>query len=326
MNNVLGSGLTTTVEPAQKEVMLDLVKARLETNFARNGVGRDDSVPDEEITIADLKGTERINSDSIPRSQVVPTGKLLSRKGSDATSKADSSGLPPQLLSAVRAYEKFVRLGASQMGMINLVSVLLDYAKNQKLSDEETLKLYRKLDSNVIQSSSIEQACARTMSNFGSALTAFMPHALEQKYGKQIAVIKLAADEYTEGLKRHLKELPKKLGSIELDSLAKEAALVYFQKTFEACKEEAILKEDQKALLKYALKMKANAEFKFSTKFLLTILENPKEILGIAKDFLGGLTAKIAKDPKLSGFLHFITDSVKHGLSLPDSGRTSLLA
>jgi hypothetical protein len=337
MNNVPVSGFTTTVEPAQKEGMLDLVKARLERNLARNGVGLDSSVPDEEIKITDLKTATGISSDvelnnneksvlenkAKPQSKIVPTGRLLSKKESDATPNADSSGLPPQLLSAVRAYQKFVRLGASRMGMINLIGALLDYAKKQKLSNEEALTLYQKLDSNVIQSSSIEQACSRTMSNFGSALTAFMPQALEQKYGKQITVIKLAADEYTEGLKRHLKELPQKLGSIELDSLAKEAALVYFQKTFEACKEEAIPQEDQKALLKYALKMKANAEFKFSTKFLLTILENPKEILGIAKDFLGGLTAKIAKDPKLSGFLHFITDSVKHGLSLPDLGRTS---
>jgi acetyl-CoA carboxylase carboxyltransferase component len=168
--------------------------------------------------------------------------------------------------------------------MINLINALLDYAKKQKLSNEEALTLYQKLNSDVIQSPGLEDACGRVMENFCSALTAFMPQALEQKYGKQITVIKLAADEYTEGLKQHLKELPQKLGSIELDGLAKEAALVYFQKTFEACKEEAIPKEDQKALLKYALKMKANAEFKFSTKFLLTILENPKEILGILPD------------------------------------------
>lgn len=324
MNNLSGSGLTTTVEPAQKCEVLDFVKARLEKNFARNGVGRDDSLPDEEITITDLKGTERINSDSIPRS--VPTGKLLSMKDSDSTYNADSSDIPQPLMSAVKAYKRLVYQGAFQSGMINLINALLDYAKKQKLSDEESLKLYRKLDSSLIQSQSFADASGRTMDNFRLALTAFMPHALEKKYGKQIALIKLAADEYTGGLKQHLKELPQKLGSIELDGLAKEAALVYFQKTFEACKEEAIPKEDQKALLNYVLKMKANAEFKFSTKFLLTILENPKQILGIAKDFLGALTAKIAKDSKLSGLLHFITDSVKHGLSLPDSDRTSLLA
>ncbi|MEB3316082.1 MAG: hypothetical protein VKK32_07710 [Candidatus Melainabacteria bacterium] len=326
MNNLSGSGLTAIVEPAQKEGMLDLVKTRLEKNFARNGVGLDSSVPDEEIAITDLKGTERINSDSIPRSRIVPTGKLLSMKDSDSTDNADSSDLPPPLLSAVRAYKRLAYKGTSQAGMINLIDALLDYAKKQSLSDEETLKLYRKLDSDLIKSPLIEDACVRTMDNFRLALTAFMPHALEQKYEKKIALIKLAAAEYTEGLKQHLKELPQKLGSIELDGLAKEAALVYFQKTFEACKEEDIPKEDQKALLKYALKMKANAEFKFSTQFLLNILENPKQILGIAKDFLGALTAKIAKDSKLSGLLHFITDSVKHGLSLPDSDRTSLLA
>ena len=318
MNNVPDSGFTATVEPAQK---------RLETLPVA-----------EEITIADLKAaTERISSDvelrnneksvvenkAKPQSQIVPMGKLLSRKEPDSTYNADSSDIPQPLMSAVKAYKRLAYQGAFQSGMINLMDALLDYTKKQKLSNEEALKLYQKLDSSLIQSQSFADASGRTMDNFRLALTAFMPQALEQKYGKQITVIKLAADEYTEGLQRHLKELPQKLGSIELDGLAKEAALVYFQKTFEACKEEAIPKEDQKALLKYALKMKANAEFKFSTKFLLTILENPKEILGIAKDFLGGLTAKIAKDPKLSGFLHFITDSVKHGLSLPDSGRTS---
>jgi hypothetical protein len=226
-------------------------------------------------------------------------------------------------MSAARAYKRLAYKGAWQSGVLNLMDAFLDYTKKQKLSDEDALNLYRRLDSKVMQSSTFDQAFGKTLDNFCSALTAFMPEVLEKQYGKQITVIKLAADEYTEGLKRHLEELPQKLGSIELDSLAKEAALVYFQKTFEACKEEAIPKEDQKALLKYALKMKANAEFKFSTKFLLTILENPKEILGIAKDFLGGLIATIAKEPKLSGFLHFITDSVKHGLSLPDSARTS---
>jgi hypothetical protein len=208
--------------------------------------------------------------------------------------------------------------------MVNLIGAFLKYVETQKLSDGETLKLYQKLNSEVMiqQSPRLEDACNRAMENFGSALTAFMPQALEQKYEKQTTVIKLAADQYTEALKLHLENLQKQ-GYRGLFSLPEEAALGYFQKTFKACKEEAIPKEDQKALLKYALKMKANAEFKFSTKFLLTILENPKEILGIAKDFLGGLTAKIAKEPKLSGFLHFITDSVKHGLSLPDSGRTS---
>ena len=326
MNNVPVSGFTTTVEPAQKEGMLDLVKTRLEKNLARNGVGLDSSVPDEEITITDLKTATGISSDSIPRSQIVPTGKLLSMKDSDSTYNADSSDIPQPLMSAVKAYKRLVYQGAFQSGMINLINALLDYAKKQKLSDEEALNLYRKLDSSLIQSQSFADASGRTMDNFRLALTAFMPHALEKKYEKKIALIKLAAAEYTEGLKQHLKELPQKLGSIELDGLAKEAALVYFQKTFEACKEEAIPQDDQKALLKYALKMKANAEFKFSTQFLLNILENPKEILGIAKDFLGALTAKIAKDSKLSGLLHFITDSVKHGLSLPDSDRTSLLA
>jgi hypothetical protein len=315
MYNVPVSGFTTTVESAQKIVQ-----------------------PDEEITITDLKaGTESISSDvelnnneksvlenkAKPRSQIVPAGKLLSRKDSDLTDNTAFPGIPQPLISAARAYKRLAYKGAWQSGMLNLMDAFLDYTKKQKLSDEDALKLYRKLNSDVIQSPSFGDACGRTMDNFRLALTAFMPQALEQKYEKQITVIKLAADEYTEGLQQHLKELPQKLGSIELDSLAKEAALVYFQKTFEACKEEAISKEDQKALLKYVLKMKANAEFKFSTKFLLTILENPKEILGIAKDFLGGLTAKIAKEPKLSGFLHFITDSVKHGLSLPDSGRTS---
>ena len=255
--------------------------------------------------------------------RIVPVGKLLSMKEPDSTSNADSSGIPQPLMPAVAVYKRLAYSEASQGGMINLIGAFLNYTKTQKLSDGEALKLYQKLHSEVIQAPLLEDACGRVMENFCSALTAFMPQALEQKYGKQIAVIKLAADEYTEGLKRHLKELPQKLGSIELDSLAKEAALVYFQKTFEACKEEAIPKEDQKALLKYVLKMKANAEFKFSTKFLLTILENPKEILRIVKDFLGGLTAKIAKDPKISGFFHFTLDSVKHGLSLPDSGRTS---
>jgi hypothetical protein len=258
--------------------------------------------------------------------EIVPVGKLLSMKEPDLmkeidlTSNADSSGIPQPLMSAVKAYK---RLGATQRGRINLIGAFLRYVETQKLSDGEVLKLYQKLHSEVIQSPRLEDACVRIAENFYSALTAFMPHALGQKYEKQIAVIKLAADEYTEGLKRHSKELSQKLGSLELDSLAKEAALVYFQKTFAVCKEKAIPKEDQKALLQYVLKMKANAEFKFSTKFLLTILENPKEILGIAKDFLGGLGAKIAKDPKLSGFFHFVTDSVKHGLLLPDSGRTS---
>ena len=354
MNNLQGSDFTAIVEPAQKIVQSAQTQkyegqliASERGNSVEIGVQPDSTLLSAGNTITDLKrtatelidpGLELTNMKSaLPTDgevvrephQIIPVGKLLSMKEpdlmkeSDSISNADSSDVPPQLLSAVRAYEKFVRLGASQMGMINLVSAFLDYAKNQKLSDEETLNLYKKLNSNVIQPSSLEQTCARTMNDFGSALTAFMPQALEQKYGKQIAVIKLAADEYLEGLNGHLKELPQKLGSIELDSLAKEATLVYFQKTFEACKEEAIPKDEQKALLKYVLKMKANAEFKFSTKFLLTILENPKEILGIAKDFLGGLTAKIAKDPKLSGFLHFITDSVKHGLSLPDSDRTS---
>ena len=36
MNNVPVSGFTAIVEPAQKCEVLDLVKARLEKNFARN--------------------------------------------------------------------------------------------------------------------------------------------------------------------------------------------------------------------------------------------------------------------------------------------------
>jgi len=349
MNNLQGSGLTAIVsaaqkigEPAQKhEGRLDSAseKGSSPENLVETGVALDSTVLSEGITTADLKATtERINSDltlrknkksvasrnkaerAKPRSQIVSAGKLLSRNLTDNTA---FPGIPQPLISAARAYKRLAYKGAWQSGMLNLMDAFLDYTKKQKLSDEDAFKLYRKLNSDVIQSPSFGDACGRTMDNFRLALTAFMPQALEQKYEKQITVIKLAADEYTKGLQQHLKELPQKLGSIELDSLAKEAALVYFQKTFEACKEEAIPQEDQKALLKYALKMKANAEFKFSTKFLLTILENPKEILGIAKDFLGGLTAKIAKDPKLSGFLHFITDSVKHGLSLPDLGRTS---
>lgn len=334
MNNVPGSGLAATVEPAQKPLETSNLTSERDNNLPNNsvktGVSPDSALLSEGITPTDLKAaTERSPVAVLPDeenrapSQMVSTARLLSMKESDFPSNADSSGIPQELMPAVRAYRMLAYKGTSQRGMINLIGALLNYAKTQKLSDEETLKLYQKLHSEVIQSPRLEDACGRAMENFCSALTAFMPQALEQKYGKQITVIKLAADKYTEGLHRHLKELPQRLGSVELDSLAKEAALVYFQKTFEACKEDSIPKEDQKALLKYALKMKANAEFKFSTKFLLTILENPKEILGIAKDFLGGLTAKIAKDPKLSGFLHFITDSVKHGLSLPDLGRTS---
>jgi hypothetical protein len=206
--------------------------------------------------------------------------------------------------------------------MINLIGALLEYAKKQNLSREETLQLYRKLNSDVIKSPLLEDAWVRTMDNFGSALTAFMPQALEPKYEKQATVIKLAADEYTEALKLHLESVQKQ-GYRGLFSLPGEATLLYFQKTFEACKEEAIPKEDQKALLKYVLKMKANAEFKIFTRSLLTILENPKKTLEIAKDFLGALAAKISKDPQLSGLFHFVKDSVKHGLSLPDSARTS---
>jgi hypothetical protein len=259
--------------------------------------------------------------------EIVPVGKLLSMKEpdlmkeSDSISNADSSGIPQPLMSAVKAYK---RLGETQRGMVNLIGAFLKYVETQKLSDGETLKLYQKLNSEVMiqQSPRLEDACNRAMENFGSALTAFMPQALEQKYEKQTTVIKLAADQYTEALKLHLENLQKQ-GYRGLFSLPEEAALGYFQKTFKACKEEAIPKEDQKALLKYVLKMKANAEFKFSTKFLLTILENPKKILEIAKDFLGALAVKISKDPRLSGFFHFTMDSVKHGLSLPDLGRTS---
>jgi hypothetical protein len=333
MNKLPDSGFTAIVEPAQKIVqpaqkyegkLIASERDGLPKNLVETGVQLDFTTVLSEGSPTPSDEGNGVVSEPL---QIVPVGKLLSMKESDSRREpifnADSSGIPQPLMPAVKAYGILTYRGTSQRGMINLIGALLNYAKTQKLSDGEALKLYQKLHSEVIQSPRLEDACGRVMENFCSALTAFMPQALEQKYGKQIAVIKLAADEYTEGLKRHLKELPQKLGSIELDSLAKEAALVYFQKTFEACKEEAIPQEDQKALLKYVLKMKANAEFKFSTKFLLTILENPKDILGIAKDFLGGLGAKIAKDPKLSGLFHFITDSVKHGLSLPDSGRTS---
>ncbi len=358
MNNLQGSGLTAIVEPAQKIVQpaqtqkyegkLNSASERdsSQKNLVETGVQPDSTtvlsegspthlkaVTTELLINPDLKLASNMKSALPPDGevvneppQIVPVGKLLSMKEPDSISNADFSGIPKELMPAVKAYRILAYRGTSQRGRINLIGAFLKYVETQKLSDGETLKLYQKLHSEVIQSPRLEDACIRITENFCSALTAFMPQGLGQKYEKQIAVIKLAADEYAEGLKRHLKELSQKLDSIELDSLAKKAALVYFQKTFAVCKEEAIPKEDQKALLKYVLKMKANAEFKFSTKFLLTILENPKEILGIAKDFLGGLTAKIAKDPKLSGFFHFITDSVKHGFSLPDSDRTSLLA
>jgi hypothetical protein len=360
MNNLQGSGLTAIVEPAQKIVQpAQKHEGKLDSASERDSSPENlvETVvkPDSTTTVlsegspthlkaapecisSDLKLRSKENSPvavlfdeerAQPQSQMVSTAKLLSMKESDSTKEsdptpnADSSGIPKELMPAVKAYRILAYRGTSQRGRINLIGAFLKYVETQKLSDGETLKLYQKLHSEVIQSPRLEDACIRITENFCSALTAFMPQGLGQKYEKQIAVIKLAADEYTEGLKRHLKELSQKLGSIELDSLANEAALVYFQKTFKACKEEAIPKEDQKALLKYVLKMKANAEFKFSTKFLLTILENPKDILGIAKDFLGGLGAKIAKDPKLSGLFHFVTDSVKHGLSLLDSDRTS---
>lgn len=171
MNNVSDGGFTATVEPGQKTKQLDFDKERLKTNFARNGVGRDDLVPDEEITIP--KGTELINSDSIPRSRIVPTGKLLSRKYSDSIDNADSSDIPKPLMSAVRAYKRLEglgltsQLGGSKLGMINLIGALLEYAKEQNLSSEETLKLYRKLNSDVIKSPLLEDAWVRTMDNFG---------------------------------------------------------------------------------------------------------------------------------------------------------------
>jgi hypothetical protein len=358
MNNLSDSGFTAIVEPAQKIVQtaqkhegkLDSASERtsLAENLVETVVKPNSTVLSEGITTTDLTAstTTLIDSDleltrnmksALPLPdegngvvseppQIVPVGKLLSMKEpdltkeSDSISNADSSGIPKELMPAVKAYG---RLGGTQRGMVNLIGAFLRYVETQKLSDGEVLRLYQKLHSEVIQSPRLEDACVRITENFYSALTAFMPHALGQKYEKQIAVIKLAADEYTEGLKRHSKELSQRLGSLELDSLAKEAALVYFQKTFAVCKEKAIPKEDQKALLQYVLKMKANAEFKFSTKFLLTILENPKKILEIAKDFLGALAVKISKDPRLSGFFHFTMDSVKHGLSLPDSDRTS---
>jgi hypothetical protein len=357
MNNLQGSGLTAIVsaaqkteEPAQKPLETsNLISEGTNSsgNLVETVVSPDSALLSEGINTTDLKATtERINSDLeltdntksvlLPGEEVVreahqtvSVGKLLSRKEPDSmkepdlTANADSSGIPKELMPAVKAYRILTYRGTSQRGRINLIGAFLKYVETQKLSDGETLKLYQKLHSEVIQSPRLEDVCIRITENFGSALTAFMPQALGQKYEKQIAVIKLAAAEYSEGLKRHLKDLSQKLGSIELDSLAKEAALGYFQKTFAVCKEEAIPKEDQKALLKYVLKMKANAEFKISTKFLLTILENPKKILEIAKDFLGGLAVKISKDPRLSGFFHFTMDSVKHGLSLSDSGRTS---
>ena len=361
MNNLQGSSLTAIVEPAQKIVQtaqtqkyegkLNLDSERgLSENSVETVVSPDSMVLSEgSPTPVKASTTTLINPDleltpnmksALPLpdegngvvsepTQIVPVGKLLSMKESDLmkepdlTANADSSGIPKELMPAVKAYRILTYRGTSQRGRINLIGAFLKYVETQKLSDGETLKLYQKLHSEVIQSPRLEDACIRIMENFCSALTAFMPQGLGQKYEKQIAVIKLAADEYAEGLKRHLKELSQKLGSIGLDSLAKEESLVYFQKTFAVCKEADIPKEDQKALLKYVLKMKANAEFKFSTKFLLTILENPKKILEIAKDFLGALAVKISKDPRLSGFFHFTMDSVKHGLSLPDSGRTS---
>ena len=357
MNNLPGSVLTTTVqtaqkigEPAQKhEGELDSASERgLSENSVETVVSPDSTVLSEgSPTHVKASTTTLINPDleltpnmksALPLpdegngvvsepTQIVPVGKLLSMKESDLmkepdlTSNADSSGIPKELMPAVKAYK---RLGGTQRGMVNLVGAFLQYVETQKLSDGEALKLYQKLNCEVMiqQSPRFEDACNRAMKNFGSALTAFMPQALEQKYEKQTTVIKLAADQYTEALKLHLENLQKQ-GYRGLFSLPEEAALGYFQKTFKACKEADIPKEDQKALLKYVLKMKANAEFKFSTKFLLTILENPKKILEIAKDFLGALAVEISKDPRLSGFFHFTMDSVKHGLSLPDSGRTS---
>lgn len=350
MNNLSDSGFTAIVEPAQKRLeTLNLASERDSSpkNLVETGVQPDSTtvlsegspthlkvVTTELLIDPDLKLASNMKS-ALPLpdegngvvSEIVPVGKLLSMKEpdlmkeSDSISNADSSGIPQPLMSAVKAYK---RLGETQRGMVNLIGAFLKYVETQKLSDGETLKLYQKLNSEVMiqQSPRLEDACNRAMENFGSALTAFMPQALEQKYEKQTTVIKLAADQYTEALKLHLENLQKQ-GYRGLFSLPEEAALGYFQKTFKACKEEAIPKEDQKALLKYALKMKANAEFKFSTKFLLTILENPKKILEIAKDFLGALAVKISKDPRLSGFFHFTMDSVKHGLSLPDLGRTS---
>jgi hypothetical protein len=96
MNNVPDSGFTTTVEPDQKIVQ-----------------------PDEGITITDLKTATDISSDSIPRSRIVPTGRLLSRKEPDATSNADSSDIPQPLISAVKAYKRLAYKGTSQAGMIN---------------------------------------------------------------------------------------------------------------------------------------------------------------------------------------------------------------
>ena len=348
MNNLLGSALTAIVEPVQKyEGRLNLAGERtnLSENLVETVVKPNPTVLSEgspthlkavttELLIdPDLKLASNMKSALPPDEgnevvpEIVPVGKLLSMKEpdlmkeSDSISNADSSGIPQPLMSAVKAYK---RLGETQRGMVNLIGAFLKYVETQKLSDGETLKLYQKLNSEVMiqQSPRLEDACNRAMENFGSALTAFMPQALEQKYEEQTTVIKLAADQYTEALKLHLENLQKQ-GYRGLFSLPEEAALGYFQKTFKACKEEAIPKEDQKALLKYVLKMKANAEFKFSTKFLLTILENPKKILEIAKDFLGALAVKISKDPRLSGFFHFTMDSVKHGLSLPDSDRTS---
>ena len=160
-----------------------------------------------------------------------------------------------------------------------------------------------------------------------SALTAFVPKALEQRYSDQLSLIKSASGDYAASLKQALKDFPSKLYcDSELDPVKKniaEASLNYFQKTFQACRNASIPREDQKLLLAYVLKMQANAELKVLTRSLLNLLENPKQIIEIMKSLMGALTAKIAKDPKLSGTLDFILDSVKHGLSLSDSGRTS---
>jgi hypothetical protein len=255
------------------------------------------------------------------------------RVDSDLDNKANfekkiSDSLPEPLANALRAYRKFVDKGAAGQGMANLIKVFLDYQKNENLSKAETIKLYQKLSHRVVKSTQGSKGLiAFFFDKSKSALTAFVPKALEQRYPDQLSLIKLASDDYAVSLKQALKDFPSKLCcDSELDPVKKniaEASLNYFQKTFQACRNASIPREDQKLLLAYVLKMQANAELKVLTRSLLNLLENPKQIVEIMKSLMGGLTAKIAKDPKLSGTLDFVLDSVKHGLSLPDSGRTS---
>jgi hypothetical protein len=255
------------------------------------------------------------------------------RVDSDLDNKANSEkkipdSLPEPLANALRAYRKFVDKGAAEQGTANFIKVFLDYQKNENLSKAETIKLYQKLSHRVVKYTQRSKGLiAFFFDKSKSALTAFAPKALEQRYPDQLSLIKLASDDYGVSLKQALKDFPSKLCcDSELDPVKEniaEASLNYFQKTFQACRNASIPREDQKLLLAYVLKMQANAELKVLTRSLLNLLENPKQIVEIMKSLMGGLTAKIAKDPKLSGTLDFVLDSVKHGLSLPDSGRTS---